>query len=56
MDQRAAAMEGVQGLEGIASSALMEDPRSLQIVAVGGDRGEEEQPITQVGSVENEIP
>ena len=56
MDQRATAMEGVQGLEGMASSALMEDPRSLQIVAVGGDRGEEEQPITQVGSVENEIP
>ena len=56
MDQRAAAMEGVQGLEGIASSALMEDPRSLQIVAVGGDRGEEEQPITQVGLVDNEIP
>jgi hypothetical protein len=31
-------------------------PRSLQIVAVGGDRGEEEQPITQVGLVDNEIP
>ncbi|XP_039855447.1 probable E3 ubiquitin-protein ligase EDA40 [Panicum virgatum] len=47
MDQRAASMEVVQGLEDIASSPLMEDPRSLQIVAVGGDRGEEEQPITQ---------
>ncbi|RLM73927.1 hypothetical protein C2845_PM15G06600 [Panicum miliaceum] len=34
----------------------MEDPRSLEIAAVGGSPGEEEQQITQVGSVENEVP
>ncbi|KAG2584952.1 hypothetical protein PVAP13_6KG365330 [Panicum virgatum] len=33
----------------------MEDPRSLQTDAVGGDRGEEEQQITHVGSVDNEV-
>ena len=49
-------MEGVRGPEDITSSDLMKDPHSLQIVDVGADRGEEEQPITQVGSVDNEIP
>ena len=56
MDEQPASMEGVRGLEDITSSDLMKDPQSLQIVDVGADRGEEEQPITQVGSVENEIP
>ena len=56
MDEQAASMEGVRGPEDITSSDLMKDPHSLQIVDVGADRGEEEQPITQVGSVDNEIP
>jgi len=55
MDQRASSMDGVRGPKDIASSAFMEDPRSLQIV-VGGDGGEEEQPIRQIGSMDNEIP
>ena len=56
MDQRASSMDGVWGPKDIASSAFMEDPRSLQIVVVGGDGGEEEQPIRQIGSMDNEIP
>jgi len=56
MDQRASSMDGVRGPKDIASSAFMEDPRSLQIVVVGGDGGEEEQPIRQIGSMDNEIP
>ncbi|KAG2536492.1 hypothetical protein PVAP13_9NG191700 [Panicum virgatum] len=34
----------------------MEDPHSLEIDVVGGDRPEEEQQIAQVGSVENKVP
>ena len=49
-------MDGVRGPKDIASSAFMEDPRSLQIVIVGGDGGEEEQPIRPIGSMDNEIP
>ena len=49
-------MDGVRGPKDIASSAFMEDPRSLQIVVVGGDGGEEEQSIRQIGSMDNEIP
>jgi hypothetical protein len=49
MDEPAATMAGVEGLEDwMSSSSVMEDSRALGIDAVGGGHLEEEQQISQV--------